>query len=104
MAFTNDTVLESINTIVKTLSTGIGLQLHWIQTSMFERHFELYSEKSLLAELLFEADGTAYGVMTIASLVTQPWTFKGTGILKPRLTIQESGENDDLAVYWPNRW
>jgi hypothetical protein len=89
---------------VKALSTDIRLPLYWVQTSIFERHFELYSEKSVLEELRFEADGTAYGALTIAGSATQRWTFKATGILKPRVTIREAGANYDLAVYRPKLW
>jgi hypothetical protein len=91
---------------MKALSTGIGLQLHWIQPSVLERHFELYSENCLLGELRFEPGGrTAYGTLTIASSATKRWTFRVTGgILKPRVTIRETGTNNDLAVYWYKRW
>jgi len=90
---------------VKALSTGIGAQLHWIQPLILERYFELYSENSLLGELRFEPNRTAYGVLTIPSLATKRWTFKVTGgILKPRVTIQETGTESDLAVYFYKRW
>ncbi|MFZ2448786.1 MAG: hypothetical protein WAW37_20680 [Syntrophobacteraceae bacterium] len=87
------------NTIMDAPSTDIGLQLFWAQPSIFERHYELYAEDRLLGELCFKADGTAYGVLTIAGSATQRWTFKGTGILKPRVTIREAGANVDMAVY-----
>jgi hypothetical protein len=48
------------NTIMKTLSTTVGLQLFWAQPTMFERHFELHSENSLLGELHFETASVAY--------------------------------------------
>jgi hypothetical protein len=89
---------------VKALSTGIGLQLHWIQPSALERRFELYSENSLLEDLRIAPDRTAYGTLTIANIVTERWIFKGTGFLKRRLTIREDGEKDDFAVYRSKFW
>jgi hypothetical protein len=71
---------------------------------MWERHFELYSDNSLLGELRFEPGGTAYGALTIAGSATKRWTFKVTGgILKSRVIIRETGTNNDLAVYWYKR-
>lgn len=91
--------------MVKPLSTGIGLQLNWIQPSMLERRFELYSENRLWGELRFEPDRTAYGSLTIPSSATKLWTFKVTGgILKPHVTIKETGADSDLALYWHKRW
>jgi hypothetical protein len=91
---------------MKARSTGIGLQLHWIQPSVLERRFELCSENRLLGELRFEPGGrTAYGTLTIAGAVTTGWTFRATGgILKPRVIIRETGANNDLAVYGHKRW
>jgi len=89
---------------VKALSTGIGIQLHWIQPSMLERHFELYSENSLLGELRIEPDWTANGRLTIPSFETERWTFKSKGILKTRMTIRDTGTNGVLAVYLPKFW
>ena len=89
---------------MKALSTGIGLQLHWIQPSMLERHFELYSENCLLGDLRIEPNWTAIGTMTIPSLATERWTFKSKGILKTRMTIRDAGTNDVLAVYLPRFW
>jgi len=87
------------------VKTDIELQLHWIQPSILERRFELYSENNLWGELRFEPDSTAYSVLTIPSLATKLWTFKATGgILKPRVTIQATGTESDLAVYWYKRW
>ncbi len=89
---------------MKALSTGIGLQLHWIQPSALERRFELYSENRLLEELRIAPDRTAYGALTIANTETERWILKGTGILKRRLSIREDGEDDDFAVYRPKFW
>jgi hypothetical protein len=89
---------------VKALSTGIGLQLHWTQPSTLERHFELYSESSLLGELRIEPDWTANGTLTIPSFATERWTFKSKGILKNRMIIRDARINDVLAVYVPKFW
>jgi hypothetical protein len=89
---------------LEALSTGIGLQLHWIQPSMLELHFELYSENSLLGELRIEPDWTANGTLTIPSFATERWTFKSKGILKTHMTIRDAGTNDVLAVYFPKFW
>lgn len=90
---------------LKKLRALSNLQLHWILPSIFERHFELYSESGLLGELRFEPGGTAYAALTIEKSATKRWTFKETGgILKPRVTIRETGTNNDLAFYWYKRW
>ena len=90
------------------LSTGIGSELHWIQTSAFERYFELYSKHAVIGKLRFEAHGTAHGTLTIASPATEGWKLEGTGILKPRVTIRETGSDDDLAIhrsgFWGDGW
>jgi len=64
---------------VKALSTGIALQLRWIQPSTFELHFVLYSENNLLGELRIEPDWTANGTLTIPSFETERWTFSQKG-------------------------
>jgi hypothetical protein len=87
---------------MKALSTVVGLELHWVQPTIFARHFELYSENNLLGELRFETAATAYGTLTTAGSATEGWTFKGAGILKRRVTLRESRAKDDLAVFWPN--
>lgn len=89
---------------MKALSAGIGLQLHWIQPSAFERRFLLYSENSLLEDLRIAPDRTACGTLTIANSVTEHWIFKGTGFLKRRLTIRKDGDKDDFAVYRSKFW
>ena len=89
---------------MKALPTGIGLQLHWIQPLMFERHYELYSENSLLGELRIKPDWTAHGTLIIPGFETECWTFKSKGILKTRMTIRDTGTNDVLAVYLPKFW
>jgi hypothetical protein len=71
---------------------------------MLERHFELYSENSLLGELRIEPDWTANGALTIPGLATERWTFKLKGLLKTRMTIRDTGTNDVLAVYLPKFW
>jgi hypothetical protein len=87
---------------VKALSNAVGLQLHWVQPTIFARHFELYSENSLVGELRFETAATAYSTLTMAGSATESWTFKGAGFLKRRVTLRDSRAKDDLAVFWPN--
>jgi len=90
---------------MKALSTALDLQLYWAQPSIFERHFELHSEKSLLGVLHFETPSAAYGTLITAGAATKRWTFKGARFhLKPLVTIREEGGNDDLAVYRPQLW
>jgi hypothetical protein len=112
--------------IMKTTSTDTALHLAWVQASALERHFELYSANGLLGELRFETLTTAVGQWTgsasrkprpagahtlpeipalwagslmFASPAAKRWTFKAAGILKPRVTIRETGADADLAVY-----
>jgi hypothetical protein len=93
------------NASMKTLSTTLGSQLHWSQPTIFTRHFELHSEKSLLGELRFETASAASGTFKTADAATKCWTFLGTRYrLKPFVTIREEGTNDDLAVYRPQFW
>ena len=87
---------------MKALSTTVGLQLHWVQPTIFARHFELHSENNLLGELRFEKASKAYGTLMMAGSATESWTIKDAGFLKRRVTIRESGAKDDLAVFQPN--
>jgi hypothetical protein len=89
---------------MKALSTDVGLQLHWVQPSIFERLFELHSECCILGELRFDAVDSAQGILRVANSTTEHWTFRQRGVLKPRVTIREAEADDDLAVYWPKFW
>jgi len=84
------------------LSTAVGLQLHWVQPTIFARCFELHSENGLLGELRFETASTAYGTLTMADSATQSWRFKVAGFLKPRVTLRDTRAKDDLAVFRSN--
>jgi hypothetical protein len=90
--------------MVKALSTGAGLQLHWIQPSMLERRFELYAENRLSGELRIDPNWSANGTLTVPGFPTERWTFQSKGILKTRMTIRDAGTNDILAVYLPKFW
>jgi hypothetical protein len=87
---------------MKALSTTVGLQLHWLQPSIFARHFELYSENNLLGELRFEKASKAYGTLAMSGSATESWMIKDAGFLKWRVILQESMAKDDLAVFRPN--
>jgi hypothetical protein len=90
---------------MQTDPTAIDPQLYWTQPTMFARHFELHSEKSLLGELSFETASAASGTFITAGAATKRWTFKGAGFrLKPYVTIQETGTHDDPAIYRPQFW
>lgn len=102
--FTIGIVWGTINIIVKALLTDIGLQLHWIQPSMLELHFELYSENGLLGKMQIEPDWSAHCTLTIPNFETEHWVFNSKGILKTRMTILDAGTNDVLAVYLPKFW
>ena len=87
---------------MKTLSTAVDLQLHWVQPTMLMRHFKLYSENGLIGELLFKKASTAYGTWTGGGSGTEGWMIKGGGLLKRGVTLRESGAKDDLAVFRSN--
>lgn len=89
---------------MKSLSTDIGLQLHLVQPSTLDLHFELYSDDYLLGDLRIEPDWTANCTLAIPCFAIQRWTFKSKGILKRRMTLFDAGTNDVLAVYLPKFW
>lgn len=69
---------------------------------MFARHFELHSAAGPVGELRFKGASTAYGALTSAGSTTKSWTIKGTGIFSRRVTLRESGTEDDRAIFRPN--
>jgi hypothetical protein len=76
------------------------LHLYWVQPSMFERHFELHSDNSLLGVLDFGTPSTAVGTLVTEGSAMESWTFKGAGIFfKAHVTIRNGREDEDLAVY-----
>lgn len=89
---------------MKALSPDVGLQLHWVQPSLFERRFELHSVGCLLGELRFDTVDSAQGILTRANLTSGHWTFRQKGVLKPQVTVREAEADEDLAVYRQKFW
>ena len=87
---------------MKTLPTGIDLQLHWVQPTMLMRHFKLYSQNGLIGELRFEKAATAYGTWIETGSAANSWMIKGGGLLKRGVFLRKSGAKDDLAVFRSN--
>ncbi len=83
---------------MKKLAPAVGLELLWVQPTMFMRHFELYAEGSLVGELRFENAATAHGTWRTGSAATQRWTIKGAGVFRRQVTVRGPDASQDLAV------
>ena len=73
--------------------------LAWQQHSMWQRHWELRSADSLMAELHFDS---AFGSRATATAAGAAWTFKRSGFFSPVVTARAAGEDADIAAYVPN--
>jgi hypothetical protein len=87
---------------MKNTLTNIDLQFHWVQPTMFMRHFKLYSQNGLIGDLRFEKASTAYGSWTETGSAAKSWMIKGGGLFKRGVFLRESGANNDLAVFQSN--
>jgi hypothetical protein len=76
-------------------------RLNWLQPNTFVRAFELRSRNHLFGVLGFESD---FGTLASAEATTGRWSFKRVGFLNPHVTIRESGDRSNLAVFWPKIW
>ena len=73
--------------------------LTWQQNSMWERHWELRSGESLLAELHFES---SFGSLATATAAGGAWTFKRSGFFAPIVTARAVGQDANIALYRPH--
>ena len=73
--------------------------LMWQQNSMWNRHWELRSADSLMAELHFDS---SFGSRATATAAGAAWTFKRSGVFSPVVTARVAGVETDIAAYRPN--
>ncbi len=73
--------------------------LEWRQTSAFQRHYELKSGDSVLAELTFLK---TFGTLARMATLSGNWTFKRTGYLSPVVTARVENGEAELATYHPH--
>ena len=71
----------------------------WQQNSMWDRHWELRSADSLLAELHFNSSFCSLATATAAGFA---WTFKRSGFFSPIVTARAAGVDTDIATYQPH--
>ena len=84
---------------METLATAAMRPLTWIQPKTFERRYELRTaDGGLVATLVF---ATAFGSLATAASADGTWTFKRVGFFNPRVTVRETGEESDVAVFYP---
>ena len=84
------------------LSDVAGGRLFWVQMKTGVRSFELRTEESdVIATLRFEKLG---GTLATAEMSGESWTFKRVGFFNPRVTVRQSGLEENIAIYEPRFW
>lgn len=75
--------------------------IFWTQPEGLERRFELRAQESLFAVLVFQSP---WGTLATSETAADSWTIKRVGFLNPRVTVRVTGEDENLAIYWPKFW
>lgn len=76
-----------------------GAVPEWIQPKAMGRSYELRSDESLFASLVFRS---AFGSFATAEYRGGRYTFKRVGFFTPHVTIRREGDEEELALYRPN--
>jgi hypothetical protein len=83
------------------LTELIGHKLKWVQPHAMRMEYELREGDKIAATLNFRS---SFGSFATASSTDGTWTFKRVGFFQTKVTIRESGKNNDLAIFRNNAW
>jgi hypothetical protein len=78
---------------MKPLSEMGGETLTW--THLRPGYYQLRGGEGVFAQLRYQ---TALGSLAIGTTGDERWTFKRTGLQRPRITVRQSGCEKDIAV------
>ena len=84
---------------MKSLKEISNEHLNWIQPKATQQLFELHIKDDLFGTLLFPK---SVGSLAEAETFDGKWTFKRVGFFTTRITIRNTGEENDIAVFKPN--
>jgi len=81
------------------ITQALGLTPQWVQPKMSERRYELRAGELFFAELAFQS---MFGSLAQATTADASWTLKRVGFFNPRVTVRNTGQEQELLVYRPD--
>ena len=86
---------------MRSIKEFIGAEINWKQPNAFKMEYELRAGEEVIGTLNFRS---SFGSMATAECVDGCWTFKRTGIFKPKVTIRVCDSENEIGVFNNNTW